>query len=233
MFALSPTLSAQSAGSYTANGLEKMRQGNIDGAIADYGEAIKLEPTFAAAYLNRGNAEFLQGNLDASIADFSKALELKPDYRVAYYMRGLAKGGQTNLSGGCDDLNKAIDAKAPHDSLSDYAALYSNLFAVRLGNTTDVRIEGTTGWSSPWTHTLATFLSKQVSEAELMRLAATIGGPDKALQQGEALYFAGCVKVGARNLPAARVDFQRSLEISSPTSPVHRLAQCALEQVHS
>ena len=65
--------------------------GKHDNAIADYGEAIRLEPDYAAAYYNRGNAKYALGRYDDAIADHDEAIRLKPDYAGAYYNRGVAK----------------------------------------------------------------------------------------------------------------------------------------------
>jgi tetratricopeptide (TPR) repeat protein len=55
-------------------------ENKVDQQIADYSQAISLDPTLAKAYLARGVAYMRQGNnSDAAIADFSKAIELAPD----------------------------------------------------------------------------------------------------------------------------------------------------------
>jgi tetratricopeptide (TPR) repeat protein len=57
------------AGAYVA-------QGNLDRAIADYGEALKLSPRDFAAYVGRALAEFKKGQKDAAILDYSIADKL-------------------------------------------------------------------------------------------------------------------------------------------------------------
>ncbi len=53
-------------------------KGQYDQAIADYDEAIKLNPKLAGAYANRGNAYENKGQDDQAIADYDEAIELKP-----------------------------------------------------------------------------------------------------------------------------------------------------------
>ena len=47
-----------------------------DGAIADYNQAIKINPNYALAYNNRGNIKRTKGDIDGAIADFDRAIKL-------------------------------------------------------------------------------------------------------------------------------------------------------------
>ena len=57
------------AGAYLA-------QGNLDRAISDYGEALKLTPRNIVAYVSRALAEFKKGDKDKAILDYSIANKL-------------------------------------------------------------------------------------------------------------------------------------------------------------
>ena len=54
------------------------RQGDLDRAIADYTQAIQLNPKYAPAYYNRGSAWGNKGDFDRAIADYSQAILLDP-----------------------------------------------------------------------------------------------------------------------------------------------------------
>ena len=54
-----------------------------DKAIADYNEAIRLDPKFAFGFYNRGNAWNDKGELDKAIADYTEAIRLDPEIRRA------------------------------------------------------------------------------------------------------------------------------------------------------
>ncbi len=64
--------------------------GDYDSAIADYTQAIRLDPTDASAYYGRGLAYFFTGDYDSAIADYTEAIRLDPKNAMAYYDRGLA-----------------------------------------------------------------------------------------------------------------------------------------------
>jgi tetratricopeptide (TPR) repeat protein len=54
-------------------------QSDLDGAIADFSEAILLSPQDADIYYNRGLAYVVDGKRDRAAADFAKAAQLAPD----------------------------------------------------------------------------------------------------------------------------------------------------------
>ena len=57
----------------------KARQGQLEGAIADYDRAIRLDPRDAGAYMNRSMVKAELGRHDEAIVDLDKAMRLDPD----------------------------------------------------------------------------------------------------------------------------------------------------------
>jgi tetratricopeptide (TPR) repeat protein len=55
---------AQNAVTYEARGLAKQKKGDLNGAMADYNQALKLNPKAGGAYIGRGNVRFTKGDLD-------------------------------------------------------------------------------------------------------------------------------------------------------------------------
>ena len=60
---------------YFGRGLMYNFSGQIELALKDFNEAIKLKPDDRYAYLHRGNAYKWRGNYDSAIADYKNALE--------------------------------------------------------------------------------------------------------------------------------------------------------------
>lgn len=60
-------------------GVARKNKGDLDGAIQDYTEAIRLNPDNDPAYNNRGVARKNKVDLDGAIQDFTEAIRLKPD----------------------------------------------------------------------------------------------------------------------------------------------------------
>ncbi len=62
----------------------------LDIALADYNEAIRLDPNEASVYNSRGVAWRAKQEYDKAIADYSEAIRLDPTYALAYCNRGFA-----------------------------------------------------------------------------------------------------------------------------------------------
>jgi tetratricopeptide (TPR) repeat protein len=62
----------------------RFRKGDYDWAIADFTQAIRLDPNYAKAYISRGGA-YHNGkrDYDRAIADFETALRLDPNNATA------------------------------------------------------------------------------------------------------------------------------------------------------
>ena len=78
----------ETAAGYFQNGQEALERGDYDRAIANYTQAINLNPNYSVAYNNRGWAYYLKGDLDQAIKDTTKAIQLDPNVAYAYITRG-------------------------------------------------------------------------------------------------------------------------------------------------
>jgi tetratricopeptide (TPR) repeat protein len=77
---------------FVNRGILRMRNGDLDGALADYDRAIARDPQLAEAYLNKGLALVRAGrDSDQAIALFDAALQKKARRpAIAYYGRAVA-----------------------------------------------------------------------------------------------------------------------------------------------
>jgi tetratricopeptide (TPR) repeat protein/uncharacterized membrane protein len=96
------------AGLYNNRGVERKGKKDIDGAMSDYNEALKLNPKNALAYVNRGNLFFDKGDYDAAIADFTRGIESDPKFEKSYSRRGDAYNQQKNYDKAIDDYKNAL-----------------------------------------------------------------------------------------------------------------------------
>ena len=89
-------------------GLAKNRLGDHAGAVADYDEAISLDPGHAAAWCNRGAAKNRLGDHTGAVADCDEAIRLDPGHAAAWYNRGAEKDAQGDHAGAEADYDEAI-----------------------------------------------------------------------------------------------------------------------------
>lgn len=101
-------ISQISAEDLVQRGLERDLSGDLQGAIADYSEAIRLDPTLAVAYSNRGAVLTDLADYQNAIVDLDEAIRLDPNFAGAYSTRGNARFLSGDVPGGFADWDKAI-----------------------------------------------------------------------------------------------------------------------------
>jgi tetratricopeptide (TPR) repeat protein len=119
-------LRADDAGTAAAQGNRAYSSSQFDQAIAEYSEAIRLNPNDAVTYATRGMTYQKKGDYDLAIADFSVCIRLNPDLQDSYIYRGLVYELKGDHSHAIADYNRAIrlnpDAAG---ALVDRAIVYS------------------------------------------------------------------------------------------------------------
>src|SRR5713226_6413097 len=99
---------ANRANAYNSRGIGYHNKKDYDRAIAEYGEAIKLDPKYARAYYNRGLVYAAKGNYDGAVEEYSEAIKLDPKYASAYNSRGLAYANKKDYDRAIADYGQAI-----------------------------------------------------------------------------------------------------------------------------
>ena len=83
-------------------------KGDLDRAVADLNEAIRLDPKLAMAFNNRGAAYNEQGDNDRAIADYNEAIRIDPKLAMAFTNRGNAYHDKGDNDRAIADYNEAI-----------------------------------------------------------------------------------------------------------------------------
>jgi len=83
------------------------RDGDFQGAEADYDQAIALNPRLSASYERRAAVRQARGNLRGAISDHDSAIALKPS-AIKYCIRAKVRAEQGDLQGALADYDAGI-----------------------------------------------------------------------------------------------------------------------------
>ena len=117
--------SAQKAANFSNQGSLKVQKGDIPGAIANFTQALALNPNIPQAYLGLGIATAKQGNKQQAIYNYDRALQFNPNLAEAYFGRGQAYYELGNKQKAIGDYEQAIRVNP------DYGLAYLERGAIR------------------------------------------------------------------------------------------------------
>ncbi|MFF7444400.1 tetratricopeptide repeat protein [Streptomyces sp. NPDC008122] len=109
------TLAPQRISPLVNRALARERSGDRDAAIADLGEAVRLDPGDAWAFFFRGREYAWAGDHTAALADFDRAVELDGHLGPAWVWRGRVRVWEGRPEAGIADLDRAVVVD-PHDA---------------------------------------------------------------------------------------------------------------------
>jgi len=113
---------------YNSRGFAYREKSDVDHAIADFSQAIQLNPKYTFAWFNRGKTYADKKDLDHAVADYSEAIKLDPNNIDAYYLRGKAYLAKKDYDGAIADYNHLIEGnpKIAAAVYNDRGVAYTN-----------------------------------------------------------------------------------------------------------
>ncbi|KAK8884126.1 hypothetical protein M9Y10_043231 [Tritrichomonas musculus] len=96
-----------------------LKEGNLDGAISKYNEAIATDPTQSTFYCNRAAVYTRKENHEKAIEDCEKAISLDPNYATAYSRLGYAYFKLGNIEKAREAYNRGLRACPNNESLKE------------------------------------------------------------------------------------------------------------------
>jgi tetratricopeptide (TPR) repeat protein len=109
-------------------GIALNNQGDTDGAIAHYRQAVELRPSYAEAHYNLGRLLAQKGRPDEAIAHYEKALEINPADAEAHNNLGATLFASGHVDEAIAHYRKALAIRP------DYADASCNLASALLSN---------------------------------------------------------------------------------------------------
>ncbi|MGY3412209.1 tetratricopeptide (TPR) repeat protein [Bradyrhizobium sp. GM5.1] len=108
MIGFSPLRGSLIAFAYEGRGRIALRHGDWRRAIADFDEAIHLNPNRASLYRDRALARRQNGDLELAIEDYDEAIAHDPRHAAPYHQRGLALAAAGDLDRAILSYNTAV-----------------------------------------------------------------------------------------------------------------------------
>jgi tetratricopeptide (TPR) repeat protein len=116
------------ATAWNLKGRVQFTQGDVDGAIAAYDEAVRLNPKFAFAHQNRGDAFKEKGEYARAIESYDRAIDLQAREPSIYASRGLMHFYIGNFPKAAADFTQGYQGK-----IDSYSLLLTYLSLSRAG----------------------------------------------------------------------------------------------------
>jgi len=69
---------------FNDRGVEWRQKGELDKAMMDYDQALRIQPIYAQAHNNRGNVWNLKGEYDKAIAEYDESIRNDPNFPLPY-----------------------------------------------------------------------------------------------------------------------------------------------------
>jgi tetratricopeptide (TPR) repeat protein len=107
---LPPPTTPGTASDYRVRGDGYFRKGEYDLAIADYTQAINMDPYDNLAFHNRGFSYIQKGLFTQAMTDLDRTIVLNPRYDDAYYRRGFIYEHSGEYDRAIKEYSAAINA---------------------------------------------------------------------------------------------------------------------------
>ncbi len=168
-----PSLSIAAISCWPGESLEK--------ALADFNQALDINPNSARALVARGAAMFTGGDFAPAIADFDKAIELTPDNSLAWFNRGSAFFAKGDAAKAAENFKQALTL-SPANA---YAALWLFIASGDTNAKSELQVHAAKLSQKSWPWPVVQFYLGDKNGAQTIASASNLG------EQCEAQFYVG------------------------------------------
>jgi len=96
---------------YNNRGVALKNRGDAQAGLADFNEAIRINPRDSRGFVNRANHYYNRRDYERALPDYDRAIELRPDDEIAYSNRGGLLASTGNFDRALADFDHALQLK--------------------------------------------------------------------------------------------------------------------------
>ncbi|MFM6542705.1 MAG: tetratricopeptide repeat protein [Microcystis panniformis] len=127
--AIAQVNSPSTAQDFLDQGVKQLQQGNLEAAINNFNEAIRLNPNYAQAYGNRGIVYSRLQQYEKALADYNQYIRFNPNSAEAYYNRATLYDKLGDYQKAIADYDRAIRLNPNFSqAISNREIAYNNQF---------------------------------------------------------------------------------------------------------
>jgi len=93
---------------YLREGKRLLVHGELDAALAQVNQALKISPYLGEAHFLKGCIQQAKGDQDAALADFNQSLSCDPQHALGYLHRGRLRTARGDLDGALADFDQVM-----------------------------------------------------------------------------------------------------------------------------
>jgi tetratricopeptide (TPR) repeat protein len=194
-------------------GIDKLNNGDFDGAIADFDKAIAIDPTLEAAYVRRGNARYGKADYDNALADYAKAVQLNPNDAIASFNICNTQYQRKAYQDALTACNTALKLDPTYSPAFDSRGLVKNL----LGDLDGAIADDTQAIAINKQDVIA-WRNRGLAYQKKGNLSAALADFDQAITINpnyvDAYYSRGIARDAMKDTAGASADFQKVLDLA-------------------
>ncbi len=123
---------------YKNRGNACLEIGDYQGAIADYTQAIDINPNYIDAYYCRGNAYYDLEKYEDAIADYTQIIKINFNYVEAYYNRGNAQLALGDKQNAIEDFQKAANLYWQEGKIREHQDIKARILDLEIEASLDI-----------------------------------------------------------------------------------------------